>query len=376
MKAGVGNAVISRGPEAIAGARSSPVLRAAQEVPKFQEEDPETGFYYYKSRYYDPYSGRFMQPDSFTFPGQTGGMNRYMYVHGNPVKFDDPTGHSPWWKEADSWKTWAALAIIDSGGINQAMSNLSGNFNDGVNNLQGNLDDCTRGAGNFMSGLISNLEDAGPLLGAMPGMKEQAKRFSASWESGFPGQNGIRYNDTVGEMALLYHVSGMSPGSFGKMYGLALAIKAYRYNNTPSQTILGHSYTWNGNKDPFDPWNNHGNPGKSVVATILLLGMAKEHDISGDQAAAFVLMMRHLGPRPKSRLDLAAQRHDRGVPTGEWQGGGCQHIKADREFVNTIVDLRILNDTVPEIGVAAIATLYYGIVDQHIISSLNCRMGW
>ncbi|MCB1156583.1 MAG: RHS repeat-associated core domain-containing protein, partial [Leptospiraceae bacterium] len=58
-------------------------------------EDPETGLYYYKSRYYDPAIGRFIQPDTVINPESTFGMNLYMYVEGNPVMYTDPTGH---WK--------------------------------------------------------------------------------------------------------------------------------------------------------------------------------------------------------------------------------------------------------------------------------------
>ena len=58
-----------------------------------QEEDADTGLYYYKARYYDAALGRFIQPDSMGFPDQDAGMNRYMYVRGNPVGNIDPTGN-------------------------------------------------------------------------------------------------------------------------------------------------------------------------------------------------------------------------------------------------------------------------------------------
>lgn len=58
-----------------------------------QIEDKETGLYYYKARYYDPILGRFLQADSQVMPDSTNGMNRYMYVDGNPVNYRDPSGH-------------------------------------------------------------------------------------------------------------------------------------------------------------------------------------------------------------------------------------------------------------------------------------------
>ncbi|WP_415751841.1 RHS repeat-associated core domain-containing protein [Leptospira wolffii] len=58
-----------------------------------QIADSETGLYYYKSRYYDPFLGRFIQADDRADQG-INGLNRYMYVGGNPVNRIDPDGHS------------------------------------------------------------------------------------------------------------------------------------------------------------------------------------------------------------------------------------------------------------------------------------------
>ncbi|MEI1277891.1 RHS repeat-associated core domain-containing protein [Leptospira venezuelensis] len=58
-----------------------------------QLEDRETGLYFSGSRYYDPDTGRFLQADSQLNP-ETMGLNRYMYVNGNPISFRDPGGHN------------------------------------------------------------------------------------------------------------------------------------------------------------------------------------------------------------------------------------------------------------------------------------------
>ncbi|QCO41939.1 RHS repeat-associated core domain-containing protein [Leptospira interrogans] len=58
-----------------------------------QIEDKETGLYYYKARYYEPTLGRFLQADTVIAPDSVNGMNRYMYVDGNPVSYRDPSGH-------------------------------------------------------------------------------------------------------------------------------------------------------------------------------------------------------------------------------------------------------------------------------------------
>jgi RHS repeat-associated protein len=56
-----------------------------------REFDQETGLYYYRSRYYDPQQGRFINEDPVHFAG---GVNFYQYSGNNPVNSTDPTGWS------------------------------------------------------------------------------------------------------------------------------------------------------------------------------------------------------------------------------------------------------------------------------------------
>jgi RHS repeat-associated protein len=51
--------------------------------------DAETGLYYYRARYYDYATGRFLQPDP---TGYTDGLNLYAYVRNNPANCLDPLG--------------------------------------------------------------------------------------------------------------------------------------------------------------------------------------------------------------------------------------------------------------------------------------------
>ncbi|MFC6549102.1 RHS repeat-associated core domain-containing protein [Cohnella cellulosilytica] len=61
--------------------------------------DAEVGFYYLRARYYDPYIGRFISEDSYWGENESPlSLNRYTYVHNDPVNFFDPTGN---WQQGD-----------------------------------------------------------------------------------------------------------------------------------------------------------------------------------------------------------------------------------------------------------------------------------
>lgn len=57
-----------------------------------QRIDAETGLYYYKARYYDADTGRFLQIDPV---GYTADLDLYAYVGNDPLNRTDPTGNCP-----------------------------------------------------------------------------------------------------------------------------------------------------------------------------------------------------------------------------------------------------------------------------------------
>jgi RHS repeat-associated protein len=59
-----------------------------------RELDSESGLYYYRARYYDPYLGRFISEDPIGFDG---GINFYAYVDNNPLNATDPSGNVIKW---------------------------------------------------------------------------------------------------------------------------------------------------------------------------------------------------------------------------------------------------------------------------------------
>ncbi len=58
-----------------------------------RELDAESGLYFYRARYYDPATGRFLSEDPIGFAG--GDPNLYSYVFNNPINLTDPDGENP-----------------------------------------------------------------------------------------------------------------------------------------------------------------------------------------------------------------------------------------------------------------------------------------
>jgi len=57
-----------------------------------REEDPDSGLYYFRARYYDPSIGRFISEDPKGFDA---GVNFYAYASNNPINANDPMGLAP-----------------------------------------------------------------------------------------------------------------------------------------------------------------------------------------------------------------------------------------------------------------------------------------
>jgi RHS repeat-associated protein len=57
-----------------------------------RESDSETGLYYYRARYYDSSTGRFLSEDPI---GLEGGNNFYRYAQNSPLNWIDPSGNGP-----------------------------------------------------------------------------------------------------------------------------------------------------------------------------------------------------------------------------------------------------------------------------------------
>jgi RHS repeat-associated protein len=74
------------------GARTTSGALATDKQYTGQQHEAASGaldLYNYGARFYSTVLGRFLSADSST----SDGLNRYMYVRGNPMRYSDPTGH-------------------------------------------------------------------------------------------------------------------------------------------------------------------------------------------------------------------------------------------------------------------------------------------
>ncbi|HNT18235.1 MAG TPA: carboxypeptidase regulatory-like domain-containing protein [Acidobacteriota bacterium] len=88
--------VVSRHDYEPFGVEIAPVVETANNTHRFtgHERDKATGYDYMHYRSYGSNLGRFMKPDNITGnPLNPQSWNLYSYVRGNPVNFNDPTGH-------------------------------------------------------------------------------------------------------------------------------------------------------------------------------------------------------------------------------------------------------------------------------------------
>lgn len=83
--------------------------------------DPITGNYQLGQgyRFYNPILMRFQSPDSMSPFGEAG-LNVYAYCHGDPVNFNDPTGH------LDGWKIGFGIFAVVTGIIGAVLAPFTG----------------------------------------------------------------------------------------------------------------------------------------------------------------------------------------------------------------------------------------------------------
>ena len=96
--------------------------------------DSETGLYYLRARYMDPATATFTSMDSYAGNiYEPASLHRYLYANANPVKYCDPSGHSPLAMLTTSVSCLSMLRVTK---IIGAMALFSGLINAGTKALR------------------------------------------------------------------------------------------------------------------------------------------------------------------------------------------------------------------------------------------------
>jgi RHS repeat-associated protein len=102
-----------------------------------RELDGETGLYYYRARYYNPTTGRFLSEDPISF--NAGDANLYRYVGNSPSNYIDPYGlQSELRLEQIAWEILAAggAGLVYLGNkTGEGLGNLGNNIGNGIDRL-------------------------------------------------------------------------------------------------------------------------------------------------------------------------------------------------------------------------------------------------
>lgn len=169
-----------------------------------REFDQEIGLYYYRARYYNQTTGKFLSEDTLSFTA--GDSNLYRYVFNNPVAFSDPTGEylpllalglvgtgavvgyiGGGWRGAASGAAGTAAALV-TGLVTKnpyAAGAAAGSTSSLVNSaLSGKFSYTQLGIDTGLGTLL------GPLAGKVPGLKTRG-RLPDPWKN-------RRFNEFVG----------------------------------------------------------------------------------------------------------------------------------------------------------------------------------
>ena len=98
-----------------------------------RDYDPETGLRYYRARYYDAITGRFLNEDPVGF---SGGMNFYTYSSNSPATINDPTGEKVHIDQSGDTITVSASIVTYGPRSSDA---LAQQWQNGINNYWNNF---------------------------------------------------------------------------------------------------------------------------------------------------------------------------------------------------------------------------------------------
>ena len=148
-------------------------------VPLISDNTIRSGLYYFRNRWYDPVSGRFLSKDPIGLDG--GDLNLYVFCNNDPVNFRDPYGLSFWGSLGRGFigaGTGALSGAASGAAVGAGVGAIVGSAAGGVGALPGAGAGAVAGAtagvvggaiSGFINGAFSNSSSDAAISGAISG---------------------------------------------------------------------------------------------------------------------------------------------------------------------------------------------------------------
>jgi RHS repeat-associated protein len=185
------------------------------------EKDNETNLYYFKARFYDPETGRFLNQDAYLGDINTPpSLHRYLYAYGNPTVYVDLTGYY-------SWNEFKDEVSYDAGFITGAALGVATSVVEGAVGLGRIIIDSERAKYGDMEALQRNADRVKAVGHLIASPIETANKFKdyvnkeeagAKGEiaSGNPYSAGVVRGHVVGEVATVLVPAAGAAADIGK----------------------------------------------------------------------------------------------------------------------------------------------------------------
>ena len=183
-------------------------------------------------RQYDPETGRFLSPDAFKgYITDPASQHPYMYCHGNPVKFSDPSGY--WSSDEENKKKRLVMHLV-LGGVTDLVVGVLISLADSP--APGPAD--VVGVGVAAKG-VATIGTACELMGLTKVATATAITMSASSKGGCPDQVQTRINNAVRNFTQKSKTLGDQKKMYSKMLKQTLNKHVDKYKHLPGGNETG-----------------------------------------------------------------------------------------------------------------------------------------